>query len=195
MPHKITLWALALLLGLAWLVPTGAQAPAQPPAAKSPANGLTPEQLDLVQRIGADLKDLRAQVNRLSDGQMRQQMLQTINRLEADTKNFADLTAGTARSRMAISDDGLAKLLRALQNQNFDDNRMPILRQGSANARFTSDQARSLVTAFVASEARKRAAILLYPRVVDPNNFSTVLDAIPFNADREDVLRAISPKQ
>ena len=40
----------------------------------------------------------------------------------------------------------------------------------------------------------KRAAILLYPRVLDTNNFSAVLNAIPFNADREDVLRAIRVK-
>jgi hypothetical protein len=194
-PHKITRWGWALLLGVVAVGPAGAQAPAQPPDAKAAANGLTPEQLELAQRIAADLKDLRNQVARLPEGPARQQMLQIIARLEGDSRNFAELTAGAARSRLAVPDDVLAKLLKALQNQNFDDNRLPVLRQGTANARFTSDQARMLVAAFAASGARKRAAIVLYPRILDPNNFSMVLDTIPFNVDREDVLKAIMPKQ
>jgi hypothetical protein len=193
--HKIIHWGWAVLLGLVAVNSATAQTPAQPPDAKAPTNGLTPEQLELAQRIAADLKDLRNQVARLPEGPARQQMLQLVARLEGDSRNFAELTAGAARSRLAVPDDVLAKLLKALQNQNFDDNRLPVLRQGAANARFTSDQARTLVAAFAASGARKRAAILLYPRVLDPNNFPMVLDAIPFNADREDVLKAIMPKQ
>jgi hypothetical protein len=69
------------------------------------------------------------------------------------------------------------------------------LKRGTANVQFTSDQARALVTAFASSDARKRATLLLYPRVLDPTNFSGVLNVIPFNADREFVLRAINTKQ
>jgi hypothetical protein len=171
-----------------------AQAPAQPPA-KSANDGLTPEQVEMVQRIAADLKDLRAQVGRLPDGQMRQQMLQIINRLEADSRRFAEMTGAAVRNRMAVSADELAKLLKAVQDQTFDEKRLAVLKRGSADAHFSSDQARTLVSVFGSSDARKRAAILLYARVLDPINFSTVLNAIPFNADRDDVLRAINAKQ
>jgi hypothetical protein len=190
--HPITSLTLALLLALA-CAGQAAQTPAQSPA-KPNNDGLTPEQIEMVQRLSADFKDLRAQVGRLPDGLVRQQMLQTINRLEADSRRFAELTGAVAKNRMAVPADVLAKLLKALQDQNFDGNRLPILKRGSADAHFTCDQARSLVTAFVSSDARKRAAILLYPHVLDPANFSAVLNAIPFNTDREDVLRAISVK-
>jgi hypothetical protein len=190
----MTTSGLAVLLALACAGRAAAQAPARPPA-KSPNDGLTPEQLDIVQRIGADLKDLRAQVGRLPDNLVRQQLLQTINRLEADSRRFAELTGAAARERLAVSADELAKLLKALQDMTLDDNRLPTLKRGTANAHFTSDQARVLVTAFASSDARKRAAILLYPRVLDPTNFSAVLNVIPFNADREFVLRAINAKQ
>ena len=195
MTHKIAAPCLALFLTLVCSGLTGAQvpAPAQPPA-KSSTSGLTPDQLEMAQRIAVDFKDLRAQIARLPDGQLRQQMLQTLTRLETDSRRFTELTAGTALNHKAVSADDLAKLLRALKTENFDEKRLPILRAGTTRVQLTSEQARVLVNTLASSDSRKRAAILLYPRVLDPNNFSLVLNVIPYASDRDDAVRAISPK-
>jgi hypothetical protein len=177
-------WGAVVLLGLA-------QAPAQPPA-NSSNNGLTPEQIEMVQRLAVDVKDLRAQINRLPDGQARQQMLQTLSRLEGNSRRFTEITAGAARSRMAVPDAELAKLVRALKSENFDEKRLPLLRAGAVRMAVTSDQARAVVLTFASSDSRKRAALLLFPHVLDPTNFSLVLNTIPFAADRDDVVRAIT---
>jgi hypothetical protein len=52
-------------------MPAAAQNPAQPPA-KSPDNGLKPEQMEVIQRLNAEFKDQRAQVGRLPDSLVRQ---------------------------------------------------------------------------------------------------------------------------
>ncbi len=190
MSNQFAAWGSVLLLVLA-------QTPAQPPA-KSPNNGnsgLTPEQMEMVQRLAADVKVLRAHINRLPDGQARQQMLQTLNRLEGNSRRFAEITAGAARSHMAVPDAELAKLIRALKTENFDEKRLPLLRTGTARMSLTSDQARSVVLTFASSDSRKRAAVMLYPHVLDPTNYSLVLNTIPFATDRDDEVRAITPKQ
>jgi hypothetical protein len=192
--HKIA--APCLFLALACSIQARAQVPAPAqPAAKTNTNGLTPDQIEITQRIAADFKDLRAQIARLPDGQTRQQMLQTLTRLETDSRRFTELTAGTALNHKALSADDLAKLLRALKTETFDEKRLPILRAGAARVQLTSEQARTLVNTLASSDSRKRAAILLYPRVLDPNNYSLVLNVIPYASDRDDAVRAISPKQ
>ena len=60
---------------------------------------------------------------------------------------------------------------------------------------FTSEQGKALVQAIpVGGDGQRRVAIWLYGRLVDRQNFNTVLEAIRLQVEREAVLRALGLK-
>src|SRR5262249_10804455 len=117
-------------------------------------------------------------------------MEQLLERIEKNAKQLA----GAAVKRTPIAQADLDKLITAIKGNGFDNGKLSVLKLSASQAYFTSDQAKPLVSLLPFSDGRKQSAILLYPRLTDPVNFATVLSVLPFDADKQAVLRAVEKK-
>jgi hypothetical protein len=88
-----------------------------------------------------------------------------------------------------------------MSNQRFEQflsaledswpNYVEFLQQPARKSYFTSEQVREIITR-VGSTREVAVAVLLYPRVVDPENWFIVEQAITFNGDRRELRERLS---
>ena len=90
-----------------------------------------------------------------------------------------------------MSDDKLKEFLGRLDNAIGSDDKMGLIRAAAASFFFTCDQVGVLVDALAFSQNKVDAAALLFPRVVDPENFDRVFDHIPSSSSREELHKRI----
>ncbi|MFK7931058.1 MAG: DUF4476 domain-containing protein [Myxococcota bacterium] len=83
-----------------------------------------------------------------------------------------------------ISQGELADILRAVEAQAFDAEKLAVLRSASRSRWFTSGQVRQIVSSFTFGKDQVEAAAMLHPAVVDPGNWFVVYDAFQFDSDR-----------
>ena len=147
----------------------------------------TSRQLDrLVDEVHEDIDDLRSLDGAASTHQGRQRMFREINDLEGsiyDLEAALDSIHGPQQPAVASPQD-LSQIRRAVAAESFGDDQLAVLRAASQGRRFTSAQVLSLMEAFTFSDERIDAAVMLYPQVVDPQNWYTVYSALSFSSDK-----------
>lgn len=89
--------------------------------------------------------------------------------------------------RLAISPQDLENILQALAAEDLDDGKLSVVGGAVKTRHFTCAQARQILQTFTFDQSRERAALLLYPRVTDPENFFTILDVFTFEQSRNNV--------
>ncbi|MCI0464068.1 MAG: DUF4476 domain-containing protein, partial [Gemmataceae bacterium] len=95
---------------------------------------------------------------------------------------------------VAMSNDDFQRLLKSLKARKLNTERLQILGLTDGNF-FSSEQGKKILESFsITPDAQRRAAIWLFPRLVDRQNFSTVVDVIPYPLERQAVLRAVGVK-
>jgi hypothetical protein len=182
--RKLTCVVAALFLGLPMVL--DAQQPGSSKSAKDPAK----EQADALQDLLLDLKEAKGLAAGIKDTKLRNRMEKLLDQMEQNAKRLK-----APKAKTAISKDDLAKLVTAIKSNAFDDGKYNVLKASVGQSYFTSDQAKSLVALFTFGDGQKKAAILLHPRLTDPQNFATtVLTAITFQNDRQEVLKALEKK-
>jgi hypothetical protein len=87
----------------------------------------------------------------------------------------------------AVSADEFDKLLKGLKAETFDDGRVSFIKSISNMRAFTSAQVRELLKEFNFDPGREEAAVTLYPRVTDPDNFFMALEVFTFDSGRKSV--------
>lgn len=190
--HRFHLQALvgaALVVGVAW-----AQKPApQSPPTKLKSNTELAEEFS--SSISRDLAGANELVRTLPDNRTRDRLMELLERIELNSLRLKGLVkpipTGPAPKTPLIKTD-FDKLLKSLKQEAFDDGRFALLKAAANTVYFTSEQARQLVAVFTFSDGQKKAAILLHARLVDPVNFPSVVAAMTFDSDRQEVLRSIA---
>ncbi|MFT4977699.1 MAG: hypothetical protein ACI8S6_003606 [Myxococcota bacterium] len=85
------------------------------------------------------------------------------------------------------SSDELGRIESAIARESFSDDRLAVLRSASEGRRFTSTQVRRLMDQFTFSDDKIAAAVLLFPKVVDQQNWYTVYSALTFGSDKAEL--------
>jgi len=82
-------------------------------------------------------------------------------------------------------------LLGAVEDEPFEDGKLGVLRDACRHRHFTAEQVGRLVGAFSFSDGKVEAAVMLYSRTVDPENFYRVYGSFDFDGDQEEVRRRL----
>jgi hypothetical protein len=84
-----------------------------------------------------------------------------------------------------------ATLRGAIQTESFSDGKLTVLRTALADHRLSVQQASQLLPLFDFSSDRVEAAVAIYPRLVDPENFFQLYSAFDFESDKEEVRKKL----
>ncbi|MBA2661261.1 MAG: DUF4476 domain-containing protein [Bradymonadaceae bacterium] len=97
-------------------------------------------------------------------------------------KNRADRRTASAPQPIAAAD--FRVLQRSIEDAGFTDDKRSVIALAAAHNYFTSEQVKTLVSELSFSELKVDAATLLYPRLVDPERFHIVIDALSFSSEK-----------
>ncbi len=90
------------------------------------------------------------------------------------------------------NDKDFDRLLEAVSYENQDVGRINLIKMSVKMGRkFTCDQVRSLIEEFSQDEHRAKVVIVLYPQLIDKENFIVVLGAFDIGYYKEKVLIAL----
>jgi hypothetical protein len=177
-----------LLVPLSFLVLTPAAIVAQQPDPQPPQAKLAATVKELV----ADLKEVRELLKKVDEKGTRDRIELLITRSELKATELEKALAGPASSHsMAISPENFATLLKSVRAANFDDARLDVVTTFAKHGLLSCDQARQLLKTFSFDEAKVKAAVALYPRLTDRENFFTVLEVFSFDSSRRELREKI----
>lgn len=187
------LWMWCCLVGLATV------AIAQPSKLEKPATaGLAAAAKDLA----ADLKGARELLKQVTDRATRDRLELLITRSELKALELEKALAGvnipsvpTIAAPQPMSAESFAKLMKGLKAEAFDDGKASFIASFAAQGRLTCAQARELLKTFSFDDGRTKSAVVLYPRLTDPENFFTVLDVFSFDSSRSEVREKLKLKK
>ncbi len=83
------------------------------------------------------------------------------------------------------------RILSSVQRESFSDQKLAILRSAAMDHRFTSAQAARLMDAFDFGQDQVEAGAILYPAVVDPENWYQVYEVFDFSSDADALRRRV----
>ncbi len=94
-----------------------------------------------------------------------------------------------------MPEDEFRKLITMLRNEQMESSRLDIVKTAAEENYFTSQQVKEIMETFDFEENRIRVAKLLYPRVVDRENFFVVLSALSYSSSRQELRRWIQQQE
>lgn len=195
----IALAAVAATVALSGMLPSG-DATARP---VRPSDSL--EQLrSQNQQLRNDLAAYQGAYDELSDGlqrvdratnQLRDRKVQKkLQRMIDDAQaraaeylsNYDDgYGGGYDTSYQAISGSDLEKIVSRVLDASFADDQLDLVKSASKVNHFTVDQVVALMKACTFEDTKIEVAVLLYPRIVDPNNWYLVNDGFTFSSSKK----------
>jgi hypothetical protein len=92
----------------------------------------------------------------------------------------------------AMDPSSFATFLDSFKNQNFSSEKVDFIKMNFKNHYFTSDQAVQLMDVCSFSDENIAAAVELYPRLVDQQNFFKVMDKVSFHSDKEKIKETLN---
>jgi len=166
---------------------------AQKPAEK---NSPGAELATKAKEIATDLKEARDVLKGVADKTTRDRLELLLTRSELRAVELEKSLAGAAPASITppLSAEDFAKLMKSLKAESFDEGKASFVALFAQKGRLTCEQAREILKAFSFDDDRVKSAVLLYPRVTDPENFFKVLDVFSFSSSKEDVRRKIGVK-
>ncbi len=148
-----------------------------------------------VSQVLADLREARSMLDSMEPSKARERLDLLLAR--------AELGAGELHRRLAkpprppkphgppgppvATPEDFEILLQAIKKRWPDRERLALIREMGSGGRFTSAQVRELLERFDFDDDRIEAAVLLYPKAVDQENFFQALDAFKFPFKRAEV--------
>ena len=111
--------------------------------------------------------------------------------LIASLISVLDLKTAT-RPREAPPRTGLGSefdsLMQSLRSNSFDEGRVAFVKVMAKNRTFNVDQVRAVMQEMSFDRGRVDAAVILYPRMTDPQNAYRLLDTMSFDAGRQELI-------
>jgi hypothetical protein len=150
-----------------------------------------------VKDIAADLKEARDLLKGVADKTTRDRLELLITRSELRAVELEKSLAGGAPAATAappLSAEDFANLTKSLKAESFDEGKASFVALFAQKGRLTCEQAREILKAFSFDDDRVKSAVLLYPRVTDPENFFKVLDVFSFSSSKDEVRKKLGVK-
>jgi hypothetical protein len=167
-----------------------------PPQSKSGV--ITPAQArEEVDQIVRDLSKARGVAQKVGDRATREKLELILSQAELRARNLSDDLAKAKAAPMAppiLSAAELDKLVNGLAKEPFDPGKYTYLENFGASSPMTCQQAARLLKSFTFDEQRIKAAKLLYPKLVDRQNFNDVLDTFVFEPNKAAARKAVGLK-
>jgi hypothetical protein len=91
-----------------------------------------------------------------------------------------------------MSDAEFAAFMAQLEDEHFSSGRLALIQMVARDNYFTSAQTRAVVSSLHFSSSRVESAVLMYPRVVDQDNFYQIFSAFTFQMPKEEVRRRLA---
>jgi hypothetical protein len=188
--------SLAALLTLGPTVGPPTEGQDTPPQQK--AGAITPAKArEEVDEIVKDLREARLIAARVGDKATRDKLDLILGQAEARARNLSDELARAKSAPLAppiLSADDLDKLVKGLAKEPFDPGKLTYLENFGASNPLTCQQAARLLKGFTFDEGRIKAAALLYPKLVDRQNFNEVLNTFVFDTNKAAARKAVGLK-
>jgi Domain of unknown function (DUF4476) len=188
--------SLAALLTLGPMVGPPTEGQVAPPQQKSGA--ITPAKArEEVDEIVKDLREARLIAARVGDKATRDKLDLILGQAEARARNLSDDLARAKSAPMApavLTAADIDKLVNGLSKEPFDPGKLTYLENFGASNPLTCQQAARLLKGFTFDEGRIKAAALLYPKLVDRQNFNEVLDTFVFDTNKAAARKAVGLK-
>lgn len=86
-----------------------------------------------------------------------------------------------------MHDAQFAQMIAQIQAEPFSSGKMSVLTIAAEYNYFSSAQTRAVVSSLTFSSDKVEAAVLLYPKILDPGAFYQVLSAFTFESSKEEV--------
>jgi len=149
--------------------------------------------------LAADIREARLMLDRAADRRTRERIETLLLRAETQANQLRkDLALATAPAAPAVpqpaSAEDFATVLKGLKAERFDDGRLAFLELAVSKRYLSSAQVRTLLSEFAFDEGRLKTALLVHPRVSDPENFFTVLDTFKFSSSKEELRSKLKGK-
>ncbi len=92
---------------------------------------------------------------------------------------------------LAMAAEPFAALTAAVESESFGDEKVAVLRAAAADNLFVVEQVRRLLPLFTFSDERVEAAVILYPRTIDQENWFQVYQEFDFDSDKEELRKRL----
>jgi hypothetical protein len=90
-----------------------------------------------------------------------------------------------------MTSSSFRELINNLKNEPFSSGKLNILKDAVRGNYFTSEQVVDILSVFDFEKDKLESAKMLYPKVVDKNNFFKVYSVFKFNSDKEELRKWI----
>ncbi len=152
-----------------------------------------------LRRLLDSLRDARRRAARLDDRRARTELTDLLDDAEALAQSLepALRRGGSARDRDSRYEgdtmDGPAfrKLLETVTRYKFDSERTTLLKSAVKTASFTCEQSRQLLKTYEWDSERRRALSLLWTKLVDRRNVSSLADTFDWAAEWRSACREL----
>ena len=143
-----------------------------------------------------NIKEARKLLADINDRDLREQLELLLSRAALIAEDLSEPLATSPRDRrkLPISDADFAKLLKNLKSQSFDEQKMVFVETFVKGRPLNCQQATELLKTFSFDDGRIASAVILYPGLVDAENFFEVLKIFPFESTRKQVMEAVKKK-
>ncbi|HMV68204.1 MAG TPA: DUF4476 domain-containing protein [Myxococcota bacterium] len=154
-----------------------------------------PAPRDAVVQLLVQADDEVAAIDRIArevyDPNVRDRLLYRVRRLDAAIdESLVQLGRAPRPPGVAVvvtSEPELMGILAAVQNEAFSSGKLAVLASAAAGRPFTASQAGRLMDAFTFDDDKVEAGALLYPLVVDPQNWYTAYAHLTFDSSKADL--------
>lgn len=141
------------------------------------------------------LKDARRLLTDIDDQQLRERLELLLARAALQADDLEELLGSRPRQRKPISAADFAKLLRGIKEQAFDEDKVEFIETFVKDRPISCEQTTQVLKLLAFDDGRVKAAVVMYPSIVDSENFFEVLKIFPFDSNRKAVMEAVRKKK
>lgn len=151
---------------------------------------------EAVEGLKKDLRDARRLLVDVNDDALREKLELLLSRAALKAEDLKELVGDSrhGRDELSTSDADLAKLIDNIKDQPFDEQKLEFVKTFVKGRPLNCEQAAKLLKTFSFDDGRKSAAVIIYPGLVDSENFFEVLKIFPFDSTRKQVMEAVRKK-
>jgi hypothetical protein len=147
-------------------------------------------------QVVADLREAQEALKFVDNRPTRERLELLLSRAELRVRDLQELLTGEEEPDRpeAASTEEFARVLTMIKAKWPDRERLALITDMGRFGHYTSVQVRALLEAFDFDDNKVEAAIMLYPKLTDPESFFQSLEAIDASFKREEVRTKLNLK-
>jgi hypothetical protein len=150
----------------------------------------------IAKQVVADLREAQEVLKFVHDRPTRERLELLLSRAELRVRDLQELLTVEEEPDKPVpaSPEEFARVLTMIKAKWPDRERLALIADMGRFGHYTSAQVRALLEAFDFDDNKVEAAVMLYPKLTDPENFFQSLEAIDSSFKREEVRTKLNLK-